>query len=49
MRFGIKQIVFIILSVFLIKISIADPMRENKRKVQKRNPASVSYINQQFR
>jgi hypothetical protein len=40
MRISLKQIVFIILSIFILKIGVADPMRTQNEKVD-RMPTSV--------
>jgi len=39
MRITLKQIVFIILSLFILKIGVADPMRAQE-KVDYRGPSS---------
>lgn len=41
MSVGVKRIIFIILSIFLLKLSIADPLRE-RRNADKFNASATT-------
>ena len=42
MHINLKQIVFIILTVFLLKITVADPMRNKTKKNKSQNKPNIS-------
>lgn len=44
MKVSINQLVILFLGLFLLKIAVADPYRENKKIISHRRPATLKTV-----
>lgn len=44
MKVSVKQLVMLFLGLFLLKIAVADPYRENRKAMGHRRPAAIKTV-----